>query len=64
VRDALTMQLHPSLSRQIALTRDREVRAAAARARLVRAARSTTAPRNDVRRQLAVRRGCEDPALA
>jgi hypothetical protein len=58
------MQLHPSLSRQIALTRDREARAAAARARLVRATRCTSAPPNDVRRRPAMRRGCEDPALA
>jgi hypothetical protein len=55
------MQIHPSLSRQIALTRQNDKRAAAERARLVRAARC--APPDKPRRIPLLSRGCEDPVL-
>jgi hypothetical protein len=58
------MQLHPSLSRQITLTRQTDAHAAAERARLIRAARCAASPPNDERRRPVRRRGCEDPVLA
>ena len=58
------MQLHPSLSRQIGITRDHDARVATDRARLVRAARCATAAPADVRRRPALRRGCDDPLPA
>jgi hypothetical protein len=58
------MQLHPSLSRQITLTRVHDAHAAADRARLVRAARCAPTPSNDVRGRPAPRRGCNDPVPA
>jgi hypothetical protein len=57
------MQLHPSLSRQITVTRQSDARAAAERARLVRAARCAVPP-TEVRRLPALRRRCDDPAWA
>jgi hypothetical protein len=63
-REARPMQLHPSLSRQLTLTRERDARAAADCARLVRAARCAPPRTNDVRRRPAPQRGCEDPVLA
>jgi hypothetical protein len=58
------MQLHPSLSRQMTLTRQSEAHAAAEHARLVRAVRCASAPPTDVRRLTALRRRCDDPAWA
>jgi hypothetical protein len=57
------MQLHPSLSRQIALTRQYDKQTAAEHARLVRAARCAP-PDEPSRAPLRRRRGCEDPVLA
>jgi hypothetical protein len=58
------MQVHPSLSRQITLTRQTDAHAAAQHARLVRAARCAAAPPNDERRIPLLGRGCEDPVPA
>jgi hypothetical protein len=58
------MQLHPSLSRQIGITRNHDARTAADRARLVRAARCATATPSDLRRRPTLRRACEDPLPA
>jgi hypothetical protein len=58
------MQLHPSLSRELTMTRQREAHAAAERARLVRFARCAPAPPGEDRRRPARRRRCEDPVLA
>jgi hypothetical protein len=58
------MQLHPSLSRQISVTRNHDARAAADRARLVRSARCATATLADLRRRPTLRRACEDPLPA
>jgi hypothetical protein len=57
------MQMHPSLSRQLALTRQYDTEAAAEQARLVRRARC--APPDEQRHAPMRRpRGCEDPVLA
>jgi predicted nucleic acid-binding Zn ribbon protein len=58
------MQIHPSLSRQITITRHHDARAAADRARLVRAARCAAASPVDLRRRPVLRRACEDPLPA
>jgi hypothetical protein len=58
------MQLHPSLSHQITLTREQDAQAAAEHARLARAARCAPSPPTDERRIPLRRRGCEDPVPA
>jgi hypothetical protein len=58
------MQIHPSLSHEITVTRQTDAHAAAEHARLVRAARCAATPPNDERRRPGWRRGCEDPVLA
>ena len=58
------MQLHPSLSHQMTLTREHDARAAARRARLVRAARCADAPPADLRRRPTLRGGCPEPLAA
>jgi hypothetical protein len=57
------MQLHPFLSRQMTLIREREAQAAGERVRLVRTARGA-APPSETRRGPTPRCGCEEPVPA
>jgi hypothetical protein len=58
------MQLHPSIAREITITRHHDARAAADRARLVRSARCAAATPADLRRRPTLRRACDHPLPA